>query len=139
MGDKIYITLPQYTMGRDKECAEWINTVQDNAKVLLQRVNAFLNEITLRDAYIVTSGFRPSYINKQVKNAAKASNHMRGKAVDILDDKEQTLGNFCLNHLDLLEKYGLWLESPKFTIGQHTNWVHLQSEAPGSGNRVFIP
>src|ERR1700722_2838594 len=99
---KVYITLPMYTMGRDKECKEWVNTVQDNAKVLLERVNALLNEIKLKDSYIVSSGFRPSYINKQVKNAAKASNHMRGKAVDIIDDKQQTLANYLLLRPQLL-------------------------------------
>lgn len=137
---KIYITLDQYSMGRDKIFpAEWVNTIIDSANVLLNRVNPLLNEINLHDKYVVSSGWRPASINAKVTNAAKRSNHMRGKAIDIMDDKDQNLAKFFLANLNLLEKYGLWMEDPKSTIGKNTNWVHLQSEPPASGNRVFIP
>jgi hypothetical protein len=137
---KIYITLADYAMGRDKTFhSEWINTIIDNANVLLKRVNDLLNDVQLQDSYKVSSGWRPAMINAAVTNAAKRSNHMRGKAVDIIDTKDQKLANYLLANLDKLEKYGLWLESPKYTIGKNTNWIHLQSEPPASGNRVFIP
>lgn len=132
---KVFITLEQYAMGRDKTYfAEWTNTIQDSANVLLQRVNALLNEIQLEQNYTVSSGWRPAAINAKITNAAKRSNHMRGKAVDIAD-VGQNLSTYLLANLGKLEKYGLWMEDPKST----KTWVHLQSEPPASGRRVFIP
>lgn len=110
----------------------------DNANKLLEVVNAFLTELGISKTNI-TSGFRPSEVNANVANAAKKSNHTLCLAVDIMDSKDQILANKILARLDLLEKYDLYMESPKSTIGKNTNWVHLSIAKTKSGNRVFIP
>ncbi len=106
-----------------------------NAKELLKRVNAL--EQWLNDNYepiyrfVVTSGFRPSSVNKALPNAAKRSNHMVGKAVDLMDDSEGRLETIITN--ELLEKFDLYRESPKATKG----WVHLQTTP--TSKRTFLP
>jgi len=137
---KILITLEQYAMGRDKLYPdEWTPEVQLNAKTLLEKVNALLNELSI-DKAVVSSGFRPSTINNKVTNAAKKSAHMIGKAVDILDNKNQDLAKLIANNPILLKKYDLWMESSTATKGQNTNWVHLdfmvRKDRP---SRVFLP
>ena len=128
------ITLPQYFMGRDiKFKADLTAEIEQNARELLEKVNAFLIELSLTEA-TVSSGWRPPAINSQVKNAAKRSSHMTGRAVD-LRDSDDKLAKLVIANLMLLKKHGLWLESIRYTPG----WVHLQSIAPGSGKRVFIP
>lgn len=94
------------------------------ATTLLERVNALLNELGVETAS-VTSGFRPTTINTKIVNAAKKSLHTTGKAVDILDDKDQTLGKLILSQPELLLKYGLWIEALESTTGKLSNWVRL--------------
>jgi hypothetical protein len=50
---------------------------------------------------------------------------MQGRAIDLLDNKEQSLAKLVQSRPDLLKKYDLWLENPDFTKGKNTNWVHL--------------
>lgn len=137
---KILITLEQYAMGRDKLYPnEWTSEVQQNAKTLLEKVNALLNELSVSSA-VVTSGFRPAAINNKITNAAKKSAHMIGKAVDILDNKNQDLAKLVANSPILLKKYGLWMESMTATKGKNTNWVHLDTmDRKDRPSRVFLP
>ena len=82
---------------------------------------------------IVTSGYRPGHYNKQA-GGAKASAHLDCEAVDLYDpDREFTI--WCWQNEDELEKAGLYMEDPEYTDG----WVHLQTRAPRSGKRIFIP
>ena len=66
------------------------------------------------------------------RTGAPNSAHKEGRAVDVYDPN---------NSLDLwltdavLEKHGLYREAPSATPG----WCHLQTRAPGSGNRTFQP
>jgi uncharacterized protein YcbK (DUF882 family) len=99
---------------------------------LVTKVNALLYELNIEAK--VSSGFRPSGINGKIKNAAKFSNHLNGFALDLEDPEDELDHVFELN-LHLLEKHGLYLESPQFTKG----WAHLQSVPPKSGKRVFNP
>jgi len=98
--------------------------IQDNAVKLLAKVNAFLNELGIESAQ-VTSGWRPPSVNANTPNSAKRSLHMMGLAVDILDDKDQSLAKLVPNKSDLLRKYGLWVEDKDSTRGKNTNWCHL--------------
>lgn len=70
----------------------------------------------------------------RINPKAIGSSHLYGCAVDIAD-KDGKLAKWLLAHKDLLEKYGLYMEDPKYTNG----WVHLQTYAPKSMNRIFIP
>lgn len=124
------ISKKELLMGRDKH-PEYTQEVSDNLDKLLIALNK------LRKAYgkpmIVTSGFRPSDINKAV-GGAKKSNHQLGLACDF-KDTDGKIDEWCLNNLDKLAEYGLYLESPDHTKG----WCHLQCVPPKSGHRVFIP
>lgn len=123
--EKQFITIEQYFMGRDKQFPqELTEEVLNNAVILLEKVNAILLELKISTAK-VSSGWRPAAINANVANSAKKSHHMTGKAIDIFDDKQQSLATKILSQPDLLKKYDLWLEDPSHTQGKNTNWVHL--------------
>jgi hypothetical protein len=112
-------------MGRDKQFPqEYTQEVLLNAITLLEKVNALLWNLDIKTTE-VSSGWRPAAINGAVANAAKKSLHMIGKAVDIKDDKGQSLANKILTKPELLKNYDLWLEDPAATRGKNTNWVHL--------------
>lgn len=135
-----YITANKKYMGRMTDPGLTMPLLA-NAKKLLQAVNAFLNDLSYTTTVIVSSGYRPAKTNANVPNASKTSLHMRCMAVDILDDKKQTLATLCSKHPDLLRKYGLFLEDPASTVGQNTNWTHLdisdtRSDRP---SRIFKP
>jgi len=132
--EKQVITLEMYLMGRDKQYAsDYSVEIENNAKELLEKVNALLKDLGI-DKVQVNSGWRPPAVNAGVAAAAKKSNHMIGKAVD-LGDADCSLWNILMKNMDLLKKYGLYLEDKRWT----KTWVHIQSIAPKSGNRVFIP
>ena len=95
-----------------------------NANTLLPKVNALLDELGIKNVKI-SSGFRTSEANVATPNSAKKSAHMICKAIDILDDKSQTLGKLIASRPDLLKKHGLMIEDLGSTIGKITNWVHL--------------
>lgn len=127
------------TMGRDSQYPnEFNNEIEQNIRILLERVNPFLNELKVTTCS-VTSGWRPSVINANTSGAAKKSAHQSGQAVDILDDKDKKLAKLILDNKQLLDKYNLYMENPDYTNGKYTNWVHLQCRATKSGNRIFIP
>jgi hypothetical protein len=113
--------------------------IEANAKKLLIQVNLLLNDLGIEFAD-VTSGWRPPQINNKTTNAAKRSAHMIGLAVDILDNINQDLCNLIASRPDLLKKYNLWLENPPSTVGQNTNWAHIdlmtRQDRP---SRVFLP
>lgn len=73
-------------------------------------------------------GFRLS----NSKTGAKLSAHKRGCGVDVYDPLDSLDEN--LND-DILANFGLYREHPSSTPG----WCHLQTIAPGSGNRTFRP
>ena len=73
-------------------------------------------------------------MNAATKGAALTSKHMTGAALDLYDP-DGKIDEWCVGRLDVLAATGLWMESPKHTVG----WCHLQCLAPRSGNRVFVP
>lgn len=118
------------------ESEELTDQVKSNAEELLKRVNALLKELGVSKVSI-SSGFRPSDVNNKITNAAKRSAHQSGEALDILDDKNQTLCKKITK--ELLEKYDLYREDSDYTIGKNDNWVHLQTRPTKSGKRIFQP
>lgn len=100
------------------------------------RLNALCKELYIKNPKF-RSGFRPSEVNKKTPGASKKSGHMYGTAGDLEDPTGEIDHIFLMNSGKggVLEKHGLYLESPKSTEG----WAHTQSHAPASGNRVFIP
>ena len=136
---KSLLTLEIYLMGRDKLYPlEVTAEVLDNAKILIQRVNKLLTELKIDDIKI-SSGWRPAVVNSATPNAAKKSNHMLGAAVDLVDDKNQSLCNKLKTDTSLLERHQLWMEDPDSTKGKYTNWTHLQIFPPKSKKLIFKP
>lgn len=98
----------------------------ENANKLLSEIKALFEELDLNiEDYEFSSGFRPSSVNKNIANAAKKSLHQLCLAIDIKDDKNQTLAKKMRQCADKRKKRGIWLESPDHTKGKYTNWVHL--------------
>lgn len=123
-----YFTREEYTKGRDKDYP--LSAEQEaNMDKLLKTLDQF------REAYgkalVISSGYRPAAVNASV-GGAKKSNHIMCLAVDFVD-KDGSLDEWCLQNLDVLERLGLYLESPLHT----PNWCHVQLKP--TRNRVFIP
>ena len=137
------ITLDDYWMGRDKSYAKDLtDEIRKNAEQTVTKVNLLLFHavkdgvvlISTNKRSLVASGWRPPAVNAATPNAAPKSHHMSGKACDV-SDPTGSLDRWCLANPDELAAIGLWQESPASTIG----WCHLQTVAPASGRRVFIP
>lgn len=130
------ITLEQYITASGKyperlQSEELTQELKDNAIQLLNKVNQFLEEVGVKEA-TVSSGFRPSNVNAALPNSAKKSNHMICKAVDIYDP-DGKLDELFMANIETMEKYGIFLESPKST----PSWAHLQIVK--THNNPFIP
>ena len=126
------ITSKGFWRGRDVQYAsELTPEIRKNAEDTIHKANLLLARagLILRDA---TSGWRPPAVNAGVKGAAKKSNHMLGRAVDIADADKQ-LQQWCLANTKVLEELGLWMEHPQDT----PTWTHVQTVPPGSGRRIF--
>lgn len=117
-------------MGRDREYP-LSPVLETNLQHLLVALNIF--RLTYGIPMRVTSGYRPGRYN-EAAHGAQHSNHMVCLACDFAD-ANGALDAWCLAHPDVLEKAGLYQESPGNTPG----WCHLQSVAPASGSRVFLP
>jgi len=81
-----------------------------------------------------TSCLRSIKDQQRINPKAMGSSHLYGCAVDI-SDPDGKLAKWLLDNKHKLIECGLWLENPKYTKG----WVHLQTFAPKSFLRIFIP
>lgn len=124
------ITLDVYLMGRDK-LYPITPEQKSNAENLLVSINLLLEEYGKE--LEVSSGYRPPAINANA-GGSKKSKHMSCEAID-LRDPDKSFKKWCVDNLNLLEKYGLYMEHPDYT----PTWCHLQSVAPGSKKRIFKP
>lgn len=135
---KRYLTADNKYPEREKH-VEVTDEVKKNAEDLIKRVNALLVDLSISKV-VVSSGFRSSTVNAATPGSAKRSAHMTGRAVDLMDDKSQTICKKILSKPDLLKKHGLWMEDSAHTIGKNTNWVHLDTiERKDRPIRTFKP
>lgn len=140
------ITLTEYFMGRDVIFPEALTPeIKANAAMTVGKVNSLLAVMEAEgmkfEAHpvsqsLVSSGWRPPQINRQVKGAAPKSKHMTGQAVDLYDP-EGDIDNFLMSGQgqSVLASLGLWLEHPSAT----KSWSHLQIVPPRSQLRIFYP
>jgi hypothetical protein len=114
----------------------------NNATELLAKVNnLLLDEDCPVQNVGLRSGYRPPEFNANLAGAAPNSKHMTGQAVDVIDNEGEI--DEWISTWDesdgmvnkLLEKYGLWRESPAAT----KSWCHLQCVPPKSGRRTYNP
>ena len=101
-----------------------------NLEDLVRKVNA----LNYQPAMYASSCLRDLESQKRINPTALGSSHLYGCAVDIADPKGE-LAVWLKKNQHLLVTYGLWMEDPRYTKG----WVHLQTYAPKSFNRIFIP
>lgn len=138
---KDYLTASGSYLEREKH-EELTSELLKNSEKLLTRVNQLLTDLGITSVK-VSSGFRPSDANAATAGAAKKSLHTQCLAIDLLDDKNQTIAN-KINSLEnsakdgFLKKYGLWLEHPESTKGKYTNWCHLDLSTSRSDRRVRV-
>lgn len=124
------ITVAEYLMGRDKDYP--LDYLQlRNMADLLARVNYLLGKLG-RTAK-VSSGYRPSALNKTI-GGAKMSTHTMCAGIDLVG---VDLARHLHKNPALLEECGLYLEHPDYTAGKTTGWTHLDTKQ--RKNRVFIP
>ena len=121
----------------------------EQAVILLQRVNALLVACGFKTT--VASGWRPRAYNeaqralwqatggKEGANTAVNSKHITMQGIDIRDNEYQQIAKFLNENRQYLAEHKLWMEHPASTKGRYTNWVHVQSVPPKSGNLVFYP
>ena len=133
------ITVTDFFMGRDKDYPELLtDTLRANAEDTVAKANLLISSYRMltKDSELrrVNSGWRPPSVNAATPNAAARSKHMDCLAIDI-SDPDGDLDEWCMDHQEVLQSIGLWLEHPAATKG----WCHLQTIPPKSGKRVFYP
>jgi LAS superfamily LD-carboxypeptidase LdcB len=133
------ITLTDYWQSRDKAYpAELTEAIRMAAADTVAKANLLISSFRMltkdTEHRKVNSGWRPAAVNKATAGAAPRSKHMTGQAIDI-SDPDGDLDDWCMEHPEVLQTIGLWLEHPSATKG----WTHLQTCPPKSGKRIFHP
>lgn len=134
------ITLEQY-VGVHANSPDWTPARRANAEVLLERVNAALDELQGCGAPLSINPHTGNYISgrtfggfrpQSCPQGRPGSSHKEGQGIDIADPD-----NILDDHIDdeFLTLHGLYREHPDDT----DTWVHLTTRAPGSGRRTFKP
>ncbi len=127
-------------MGRDQLYAGACDaTIRRNAAWTVLLTNQLKQLAAIHVGFVfpadeVASGWRPVEVNDATVNAAAHSAHITAEALDT-HDPARLFARWCLQNLAELQTIGLWMEDPRWT----PTWVHLQTHAPHSGHRVFIP
>lgn len=127
----MYISVDEYLMGRITP-EELTPEQMSNMNTLIPKINDLLD--LYKKPTKVNSGYRSETDQARINPKAPHSEHLVCGAVD-LADPDLNLRYWCLTHLDVLAKLGLWMEDPSHTL----HWVHLQIKEPKSGHRIFIP
>lgn len=120
------------TCGKHEDRLEFVTkTVEANAHAFAPKLNALLT--MFGEERTLNSGYRDPASNLKA-GGARYSWHMQGLAADI-EDNDRKLAEWILKNEDKLRACGLYAEHPEATPG----WVHVQSEGPRSGRRIFHP
>jgi hypothetical protein len=88
---------------------------------------------------IITSGVRSWEQHAEIyrvlkRQPPKGSAHLTGAACDV-SDRDRRLAAWCLDNVEKLREFGLYIEDPSTT----STWIHFQVTPPKSGNTVFMP
>lgn len=127
------IELDDY-FGKVSHIANPTAEIEDNARVLLEKVNKLVRNLPFPFEVHVNSGWRPPEYNKTIPGAAPNSKHMTGQAID-LGDPDGQLDDYLSGNPEVIIQHDLYMEHPLSTKG----WCHLQSIPPRSGKRIFYP
>lgn len=115
--------------------------IQDNIDITIERVNQLIQDIPPTLPFKVNDGYRRP--TDTPKHGSITSWHLKGAAVDIDDDSNQSYWLAIIQYArssnksitQLLAEYKLYVENPRWTPG----WLHFQINPPRSGSRVFVP
>lgn len=135
------IELAQYWMGRDRAYStDLTDEIRANAAETVKRANRLIAIYQKATGDVrprgVNSGWRPAAVNAATPGAAKKSNHMLGRALDISDaSKAMKVWLMTPAGQQALVECELWMEHPNATPA----WVHVQIVPPASNRRVFVP
>lgn len=99
----------------------------------LMDLRARLNQLGFKPPRVFTCTYRSPEHNARV-GGAKKSSHLTGCACDIADSDGLLKDYLCTNP-ELLEECDLYAEDFDST----PTWVHLQTNSPKSGRRIFKP
>ena len=129
------LTLDKYltSNGRHPECLKmWTGEYEKNALKTIATVSEFasLAKYTIPD---ITSGWRPSWLNKQV-GGSSTSKHLFAQAIDVADP-DHVFGKWLVNNVALLRSRGCAVESMLNT----PTWAHFQIVLPASNHVIFSP
>lgn len=137
------ITTAQYFFNPSiKESKPHSTADEENAQLLLDRVNAMLSDLGWDypvdpDTGCSISGSKGGsgdggYRMSTTTTGKSGSKHKTAHAVDVYDPKNE-LDDLLTD--ELLTSCGLYREHPDDTPG----WTHLQDVPPGSGRHTFKP
>jgi hypothetical protein len=99
----------------------------------LMELRARLNQLGFKPPRVFTCTYRSPEHNARV-GGAKKSSHLTGCACDIAD-ADGKLADYIMTNPELLEECDLYAEDFDST----PTWVHLQTNSPKSGRRIFKP
>lgn len=99
----------------------------------LMELRARLNKLGFKPPRVFTCTYRSPEHNARV-GGAKKSNHLTGRACDIAD-ADCKLKDYLRANPELLAECDLYAEDFDST----PTWVHLQTNSPKSGRRIFKP
>lgn len=106
-----------------------------NLEDLIQKINSLGYTPPMR----ATSCLRSIKDQKRINPKAMGSSHLYGAAIDIADPDGKLAKWLTTTNSTGLVYNGLWMEDPNYTKNKNGQWVHLQTYAPRSGKRIFIP
>lgn len=99
----------------------------------LMELRTRLNQLGFKPPRVFTCTYRSPEHNARV-GGAKKSSHLTGCACDIADS-DGLLKDYLRTNPELLEECDLYAEDFDST----PTWVHLQTNSPKSGRRIFKP
>ena len=125
-------------------CGTNFNTLPNIYKINLHDLHIKLNlfEKVCPFHVMITSGFRTYQHHLEIyakrgvfpPRVPMGSAHLKCQAVDILE-KDGHIKSWINHNLEEMARIGLWFEDFNCT----PRWVHIQTIAPASGNRFFVP
>lgn len=130
------ITIDQYLMSRLEGMTDELSGNAVKTVLKLNMLEAHYRiDYPQADPWLVSSGRRTPAANARIQGAAPNSLHLTCEACDIRDTPNRARARWCFANQHLLADLDLWMEDPRCT----PTWVHLQTRAPRSGLRIFIP
>jgi len=135
-------TIREY-VGSHRVSADWTPERKANAVRLLAAENALQKRmeydgvtfhVNPRTKSTISGTFFGGFRPQDCPIGASRSAHKEAFAIDKYDPYDE-IDDWLLDHEDVLEEFGIYIEHPSATHG----WSHWSIKAPASGHHVFYP